>query len=143
MNKQAKEEIPEDIKAMRQLLLIYWIFLFLAVLLGPSENSSLPDILRVWNQQKFESDDSMSAAMGSAAMIILMGEWIISYGIWNLKAWARQANLYLMGFSFILIYFLGVQILGPVSSAIQMVGTLAWGAMTGLSFFGKSSEKFK
>ena len=136
-----KAKIPDDIRAIRQLLVIYWLFFALSIILGWTESAALPEPLRDFIKSQFDQDSFMGEAMGSAFLVVLMGDWIVTYGLWNVKAWARQANLYLMGFSFVLTYFAGIQIQGPTSVAITMVGLLCWGAITALSFFGKSAEE--
>ncbi len=129
---------------MKSLIIAQWIILIAAIASGFVEEKYLPDMLIFYlAEQEAAGFTSAENITFSVISLFFVGYLISSIGLLCMKRWSRSLYLNVNIGLIIVTFFVGPQIVTPVSFALNDIYMAMVGLTIGLLYFTDTKELFE
>jgi hypothetical protein len=136
--------IDNSTRTMRISIIVQWILIVTAVVIGIYEERFLPDILRNYiNEQDDKALSSLEIVALGSALFLLLGIIISSIGLYRLKRWARTAYVACAVLGTALFLFMGPSVTPPIQGTIEYLANATEGFTIALLYFSAARKNFE
>jgi magnesium-transporting ATPase (P-type) len=131
-------------RALRVSIVMQWVLIVTAVVIGFYEEGNLPEALRRYIIEQDNKPISLTEmiVLGSSALL-LIGLMISSVGIYRLKSWSRTPYVICSVLITFVFLFLGPVVTPPIEGTFQYLANAIEGFAIALMYFSSVRESFE
>jgi len=136
--------MDNSVRALKISIIVQWVLIAAAVVIGLFEEHSLPEALRSYIVEQDNKPLSQSEMiLFGTGLFLVLGLIISSIGIYFLKTWARTLYVVCSVLGAVAFLFFGPVVTPPIEGTLQYMANALEGFTIALLFFSSARVNFE